>query len=394
MNDRRVACPDRLRRLMVIVGDRLSALITKGEVTPRYYNPGALFDEVHIVMTNDDRPDPAAVQPMVGEARLVLHNLDPGSRFFHRTLGWQRALMGRELRAAVALARRIAPALVRTHNNFFEGYLAAEIKRRLGIPFVTSLHGVWDRDLTQPNPAKERIIRLFRRKLERRTLREAAAVIAVYRPIVRYADVTGSRNTQLVYNAVSNAIARKSSYRLNRPPRLLTVNRQVPEKNPENVIRAIADIDCAYTLIGDGLCHERLKAVAREAGVADRVTFIRSLPNREVCTFLPQCDVWVAHCDYWGISKGTIEAALAGLPIVLNRHPVEPIPDLDGDWVRLCDNSVEGYRDAIAGLLGDDAARRALGEHAYAHAKTHFDPTAMERRLCAIYRAAMEEALR
>jgi len=394
MNERCAPRLDRSRRLMVIVPDRLSTLIAKGEVTPRYYNPGTLFDEVHIVMTNDDRPDPAAIQSMVGEARLVLHNLDPGPHFFHRTLGWQPTLMKRELRAAVALARRIAPALVRTHNNFLEGYLAVEIKRRLGIPFVTSLHGVWDRDLTQPNLAKERIIRLFRRKLEKRTLREAAAVIAVYRPIVRYADAIGSRNTQLVYNAVSSTITRKPDYRLNRPPRLLTVNRQVPEKNPENVIRAIADIECSYTLIGDGPYHERLKTVAREVGVADRVTFIRGLPNSEVCALLPQSDIWVAHCDYWGISKGTIEAALAGLPIVLNHHPVEPIPDLDGDWVQLCDNSVEGYRAAIAGLLGDDAARCTLGSRAYAHAKAHFDPMAMEGRLCDIYRAAMKETLR
>ena len=53
-------------RLMVLIPDRLSDLVSKGEITERYYNPGNLFDEVHIVMTNDDKPDPVALQKMVG----------------------------------------------------------------------------------------------------------------------------------------------------------------------------------------------------------------------------------------------------------------------------------------------------------------------------------------
>ena len=48
------------RALMVIVPDRLSELAEKGEVTRRYYNPGDLFDEVDLVLVNDDRPDPRA----------------------------------------------------------------------------------------------------------------------------------------------------------------------------------------------------------------------------------------------------------------------------------------------------------------------------------------------
>lgn len=67
-------------RLTVIIPDRLSALVEKGEVVARYYNPGNLFGEVHIVMTNDDRPEPALIQRMVGGAKLVLHNLPPPPR--------------------------------------------------------------------------------------------------------------------------------------------------------------------------------------------------------------------------------------------------------------------------------------------------------------------------
>lgn len=376
------------RRLMVIVPDRLSTLVAKGEVTHRYYNPGELFDEVHLVLVNDDRPDPAAVQPTVGRARLTLHNLPGGHGLFFRTLGWQPWLLKSWLARGLALARDIRPDLVRTHNNFLEGWLAAAIKRELGVPFVSSLHGVWDRDDLETWP--RRVRSAFRRKLERVTLAAADAVIAVYKPIVRYAKENGARDVRLIYNIVAGwNIERKEGYSLARPPRLITVNRQRKEKDPSNVIRAIRDLDCEYLVVGDGPYHEQLQALAQAEGCAGKVKFIRAIPNEELCRLLKTCDLMVSHCDYWGISKTLIEGALAGLPIVVNEHPVEPIPDYEGGWLLTCDNSPESYGAAIRGLLADDGARARLGEAAWRHAHEHFEPGAMERKVVALYEEVM-----
>ena len=43
-----------MSRLLVIVPDRLSSILDKGEIQPDYYNPGRVFDEVDILMTNDE----------------------------------------------------------------------------------------------------------------------------------------------------------------------------------------------------------------------------------------------------------------------------------------------------------------------------------------------------
>jgi glycosyltransferase involved in cell wall biosynthesis len=120
---------------------------------------------------------------------------------------------------------------------------------------------------------------------------------------------------------------------------LITINRQLKEKNPENIIRAIRDIDCRYLIVGDGAYHDYLKTVAEEAGCADKVEFVKAIPNAKLCKMLKDFDLMVSHCDYWGISKTVIEAALCGLPVIINHHSIEPIPDYEGDWVRLCDNS-------------------------------------------------------
>lgn len=375
-------------RLMVIVPDRLSDLIRKGEVTERYYNPGELFREVHLVLANDDRPDLAGVQPMVGAAQLHLHNLPARPRYFIRTLGWQTPLIEPYLQRAVDLAREIKPQLVRTHNNFIEGVMAQRIKQALGVSYVTSLHGVWDVD--DRKTVVDRLRASFRTKLERQSLAFADAVIAVYAPIVRYARAYGAKQVELIYNVVAGShIERKTRYQLGKPPRLITINRQVIEKNPENIIRAVAELDCSYTLVGDGPLHEPFRALAEKLGCADRVEFIKSAPNAELCRRLKDFDMMVSHCDYWGMSKTIIEAGLAGLPIVINRHPEIPIEEYRGGWIVECENTPEGYRAAIAELLGSEARRKELGAKASKIAGERFDPDTMEACTVALYRDVM-----
>lgn len=376
-------------RLMVIIPDRLTSLIRKGEITERYYNPGELFKEVHIVLNNDDQPDPRDVQKTVGNAKLFIHNLPrPG---FAATIGWQVPLIRRWRKAGLDLARRIKPDLIRTHNNFLEGYLASEIKKALGMPFVVSLHGVWDRDCL--TTVLHRLRKQFLIKFERAALEAADAVIAVYKPVVRYAKAYGAKRVELIYNIVAGGDIRpRQDYKRSGPLRLITVNRQLEEKNPENIIRAVRDLDCEYLLVGDGAYHERLKALVAELGMGQKVRFAKAMPNHELCAMLPTFDVMVAHCDYWGISKTTIEGALAGLPIVLNRHPIEPIPDLEGDWLVLCENTPEGYCEAISNFADSEALRADYGGRALAHAKENFYPETMENKTVALYRELIGQA--
>ena len=94
-------------RLLVIVPDRLSDLAAKGEITERYYNPGDVFDEVHLLMVNDDSPDPDTLQVTVGRARLVLHNLPLPERMLKRTAGYRPRLLRRWAEPGVQLARRL-----------------------------------------------------------------------------------------------------------------------------------------------------------------------------------------------------------------------------------------------------------------------------------------------
>jgi glycosyltransferase involved in cell wall biosynthesis len=153
-------------------------------------------------------------------------------------------------------------------------------------------------------------------------------------------------------------------------------------------------MDCYYTIVGDGHLHESLRSLAAELGCADRVEFIKAIPNAELCARLQEFDLMVSHCDYWGTSKTLIEGALAGLPIVINKHPEIEIAEYRGGWIVECENTAEAYGAAIADLLADGQRRQSLGELAFETACDRFDPGQMEHRTVALYRELLARSSR
>lgn len=379
--------------LLVIIPDKLSAIIQKGEISERYYNPGNLFDDVHILMVNDDHPDPKALQPMVGEAKLHLHNLPiPPGRFFHRTLGWQPRLMRPWAKKAIHLARKINPSLIRCHGNNFNAYLAAEIKRKLHIPYVVSIHTHPDNNRKYWTEGfKPRILAHAFRAVERYGLQNADKVIAVYKSILSYTNALKISNVKTIYNVVNNSHPKeKSDYSLKTPPRILSVGRHIPGKCPDNMIRALAAIDAELHMVGDGALHEYLKTVAKEAGVSDRVQFTKAIPNDELCAAMPAYDLFAVHTDYDEIPKTILEALLAGLPVVVNRKPRAMVPEyIDADHLLLVDNTVDAYQKAFQQLLTNSSFREQLGKRGATVAKDSWNPEKMEAAYTDVYKELM-----
>lgn len=372
--------------LMVIVPDRLSDLATKGEVTRRYYNPGDLFDDVHLVLTNDDRPDPSRIAPMAGDARLHMHNLDLPS--FKRTLGWRPRLLRTWAAQAVELAAGVRPSLVRCHGAHLNTIAALAIKRALGVPYVVSLHINPDEDVRPRSRGRERLVAEALRDVERTGLRNADLVLPVYQPIVPYLKRLGVSRFEVAYNVLNaDHLRPKQDYTLHRPARIISVGRQFAEKNPDNLIRAIADLgDVELTLVGEGPAHADLVELACQIAPG-RVNFHASVDNDRLCKLLAAHDLFATHTEYWEISKSVLEALLTGLPVVLNRRKGDPVPELDEEIVRLVENTPEGYGTAIRGLLTGDAERERLGHTGCERAWREWSPEVTEARYAEIYRA-------
>lgn len=384
-----------MRPLLVMVPDHLSELVQKGEITARYYNPGELFDEVHLLMTNADRPDAAALQKTVGRAALHLHNLPADKKTFARSLGFRPFLLESWAAPAVDLARRIGPAMIRCHGNYLNAFAASVIKRKLGVPYVVSLHINRDEDMRgRASSLKDRLYTNATRDIERISLRHADLVLPVYQPIVPYLQNMGVSHYEVAYNVLNpEHLRKKDDYALHDPVRVISVGRQFREKNPENLIRAVARIPGAHlTLVGDGEYHGRLVRAAQECGAPERISFETAIPNDVLCRSLPEYDIFATHTEFWEISKSVLEPLLTGLPVVLNRRAGRPVPELQGDHVMLVDNTEEAWRAAIEKLIADHAFREKLGRTAYAHAQERWAPHKTEARFADIYRKVMKQA--
>jgi glycosyltransferase involved in cell wall biosynthesis len=121
------------------------------------------------------------------------------------------------------------------------------------------------------------------------------------------------------------------------------------------------------------------------------VIFQPALPNEQVLELYAASDFMVYCSHNYEISKGCIEAALTGLPVILNDRGGDPASELVGGHFLLVEDSHKAYRDAMRGMIDDDAFRERIGRAARAHAVAHWAPERMEERVVAIYRDIMEK---
>lgn len=377
--------------LLNIITDPLSQIIAKGELIDRYYNPGNIFEEVHIIMTNDDRPDITALQRTAGDAALYLHNIPSGLSLLAKTF-WRPFLLKNWTAKAVDIAREIKPDLIRCYGNFLNGAAGVAIKNELGIPLFVSLH-------TQPDETranryvdyKTKIFYFFSKALESHTLENADLVGAVYGSIRNYTDRLEIKNVSQTYNVINpENLSRKESYTSNGPLKILHVGRLIPGKNPENLIRALPGKDAELTVIGDGAKRAELISLAKELQLEDKVVFKKQVSNDELCRTMKDYDIFAVHSEYGEIPKTVLEATLNGLPVLANVKHGNPVPEYQDGWLKMVADTPEGYSEGI-NFYQNEENRSRMGLAGAAYADKHWLPTVTEKKFADIHRQLAEK---
>lgn len=113
--------------------------------------------------------------------------------------------------------------------------------------------------------------------------------------------------------------------------RWVYVGNLVERKNVRTVLEALAVADprARLTLVGDGPQRDELGALADRLGVAGRVTWHGPARPDELPGLLAAADVLVHLSDYETFGLTVVEAAMAGLPVVVTRSagPPETLSD-------------------------------------------------------------------
>ncbi len=154
-------------------------------------------------------------------------------------------------------------------------------------------------------------------------------------------------------------------------PRLLVLGRLVERKGQEDAVRALTAVpDAELVVVGGPSSGEldadlevrRLRAVAAEVGVADRVLFAGAVPRAEVPAWVRSADVVLAVPWYEPFGITPLEAMACGRPVVATAVGglVDSVVDgVTGDLVPPRDPAALGA--VLAALLADPDRRAAYG---------------------------------
>lgn len=364
-----------MRTLVIVLTDPLSALMAKGEIKARYYNPEGVFSHVHFISPASEEIPSADAQVLVGEkAQLTVH-----------ALGFLRYFGGFLPYGAFAeRINEIQPDIIRAYSSGIAGSLAVFWAKRLHVPSVISLHADYDDQRSHERRLRYQLRRLF----EFYSLKRASQVVCVTNYLVRYARKYGAKQINVIYNRVHC-----QQYSYDRPESpgsdssshtqtILSVGRLTAQKAQDCLIRAIAGLDLNLILIGSGERHKELKHLVKDLGLNDRVRFVPAVPNSEISAYYKSADIFAIATHYEGFCIPVLEAMAAGLPIVASK--IGPIEEILGDTGALVSTSPQAFADALEVLKKDHVLRKTLGERARARALT-LDGAKMEQQEKAMY---------
>jgi glycosyltransferase involved in cell wall biosynthesis len=149
------------------------------------------------------------------------------------------------------------------------------------------------------------------------------------------------------------------------------LGRLVPRKGAAVSVAALALLPATELLVAGGPPAERLdddpevrrlRAVARDAGVADRVRFLGGVDAERVPALLRSADVVLCPADYEPFGIVPLEAMACGRPVVASAVGGQLDTVADPATGRLVPpGDPEALAAAVASLLADPAGREACG---------------------------------
>lgn len=303
---------------------------------------------------------------------------------FSNQVRWARWLVRHARDAAVLHCGNIRPV----------GYAVWWAARRLRTPYLVYVNGG---DLLRERVKSHRWLK---RATGRRIFGDAAAIVAnsawtadVARDVMRLMDVRVPPPVTVIdlgtdtvhFQPARDTGALRARLAVGDAPMIVTVARLVPHKGQDVGIRALAALarevpDLRYLLVGAGHDGPRLRALAAELGVAQRVIFAGPLSDDEVAESYATATVYLGasrldrdvNVEGFGISF--VEAAASGTPAVAGDSGGVRSAVRHGETGFLVPpEDVAAVSEALRTLLTDRARRDEMGRAARTAAEQYYN---------------------
>jgi colanic acid/amylovoran biosynthesis glycosyltransferase len=301
------------------------------------------------------------------------------------------------LLAAAHLERTYAPDLIHAHFGW-SGLRMLLMKQYLRIPMVVTFGG---RDLGV-QAAMPQFDRLYR------VLFDAADQMICVSDDLRQEALSFGADPERVTvirrgtNLERFAAVDRSGRDPHAPLRTLMVGRLIEKKGHRYAFQALADLaargrDVRLDVVGEGEDFSRLRRIARELGLKERVQFVGTTDHEGVRARMEEADVLIhvsvmgSDGDKEGIPNVVVEGQATGLPVVATRHGgiVEVVRHEETGFL-VEERDSEGLAAGLERLLDRDTRLR-MGAGAAAFVRAELDMKRQVERTVALYEKLVAE---
>lgn len=264
------------------------------------------------------------------------------------------------------IVRNHHKALSETHviktNQLHGADIAAILKRRLGIPWISRCGYIYSRTAALDGVSRQRLQEI--QDAERRGLEGADLIVVAteaHREWMIHHHGMDPERLRVIPNAVNTERfcpqpGVKKCYDL------IYIGRSSPDKNLALLLESIRllsqrQFSVRTLFIGDCASDRTLSCMAQGLDVQFRL----NLPNEELPRYLAQAKAFVLPSRYEGHSKVLLEAMSCALPCIGTDVPGIREEILHGTTGILCEPSPESLADAIHRVLTDETLQQHLG---------------------------------
>ncbi|MEA5446309.1 glycosyltransferase family 4 protein [Gammaproteobacteria bacterium AB-CW1] len=314
-------------------------------------------------------------------------------------------------RAVEKLARKRRPAILHGASNHINGIAAVWAGRRLGIPSIFEVRGLWEltRISRQPEFENSELYRMIV-KLETQACLEADRVIAITEalkellvergvPADKITVVPNGTDTERFSQTLSGGTETRRAWAI--PPEAVVfgyVGSMPQYEGLDDLITAVArlreqqsELPVYCLLVGDGDQFDELKSQAMRLGVADRVRFTGRVPHDEVESYYAAMDAMVFPRKPQPVTETVspmkpFEAMAMGKPIIASNVAALAEIIRDGETGVLFEKGrTESLAAAMARVAQDDPLRREIAGRALAWVRENRDWRQLTREIEGLY---------
>jgi len=283
-------------------------------------------------------------------------------------------------RAASVRARLSRFDLIHAHWWFPAGLVASAIRRRLGIPYLVTMHGS-DLRLAGSFP--------FGRRLFKRVASDAGALSAVSSWLAREAQsMSPQSEVQVAPMPVVSRLFHPGTGR--DEDRLLFVGKLTEQKGLHRLLRAMALMHqpARLTVVGAGRVEDtEVKQLARDLHLEAHIEWLPLLTQSELAEQYRRAAIHVVPALDEGLGLTAVESLLSETPVVGFASGGLTDIVLDNDAGRLVAPGDEaGLAAALDAVLADRGTRERMGSSGRAHALRLFGADAAAERYLSLYR--------